>query len=119
MRYAVLLLVAVTDACGFDLGPAWGPYPELTNVKVSPTVLRAGARFVASASVALHGDCTEPSISVQYDMASVSQRTTTVSHSFTATPGVTLVRFSCFCTLRRSTFFSPEDFEDVTIQVLP
>jgi hypothetical protein len=79
MRYVVLVSVAVMYACGLAFD-----YSELTNVKVSPTVVRAGDRFVASASVALHGDRTDPSISVRYDEETVSQPGAAVSHSFTA-----------------------------------
>lgn len=123
MRYVVLLLVVGVGACSDPLGLNAlnvGPHSELTNVKVSPTVVRAGDRFVASASVTLHGDCTDPNVTVYYATVSVYSAGTTVAQSFTAIQGDTLLEFSSNCT-PNSLFggSSPRDDKWVTIHVLP
>jgi hypothetical protein len=121
VQYAVLLLVAVMGACNYPLSLDVGPYSELTNVKISPSVVRVGGQFVASAGVALHGGCTDASVSVFYDTVSVYRAGTSISQSLMAIQGDTLLEFASNCTAHSPTLFgaSPADYKWVTIHVRP
>lgn len=117
MRYAVVLLVALSGACKFDLPTGFNPFkfsgPQLTTATVSPTVVRAGSRFVASAS-AVFSNCSSPEgILTGYADQSVAQDGTTFSWSFTAVLGQEVVTFYPHC----GTTGGPT--LQVRIQVLP
>ncbi len=120
MRYAAVLLVALIGACNFS--PFGGDYAKLTDVKVSPTALRAGDQFVASANVVFQGSCAAATTTVTYEpIGSAVSTGTAVSQTFTAALNGTLVRFAAYCTSpsRQNFLGGPDDLQDIRIQVLP
>jgi hypothetical protein len=122
VRYAVLVLAMVTGACNSPFKISLGPFAELTNVKVSPPVVRVGDQFVASATVVLHDGCTAANDWEFYGSEAGNQFGTSVSQSFTAAPDQTVVTFTTTCTSpkHQSVFGSgPDDSKNVTIGVLP
>ncbi len=130
MRSAALSLIAVIGACHFSPFDNL-TYAELTDVKVSPSVVRAGDQFVASANVVFHGSCTAASTTVTYEVTpigtgvtQVTQVGTAISQSFTAALDGTLVRFAAYCTapIHQNFLQGPggaDDLRDITIRVLP
>lgn len=107
MRYAAVLLIALSSACKLDpLGrsgpwvapkPSNGSHIELTTVAVSPTAVRAGSQFVASASATFGGCAGTPSIVVIYGGRLEIQNGTAFQSSFTALLTQTVVDFHAFC----------------------
>lgn len=85
----------------------------LTSVSVSPTTVRAGDQFTATAAAAF-GDCDSPGIiSVDYADSAYWQASSALTVSFTAVLNQTVVVFGAEC----DPSFAPSKID--TIQVVP
>ncbi len=130
MRYAAVLLIALSGACkldpfpkGFDPfvipKPSSGSHIELTAVTVSPTAVRAGSPFVASASATV-GNCDLVDIVVIYGGQLVIQPGAAFQSSFTAILDQTVVDFHAYCvTPSGGPIVTPDQYIDITVAPAP
>lgn len=119
MRYAAMLLIALSGACdplkGFN--SFGGPRLVWNTVTVSPTVIRAGSQFIASASVT-YSNCETPVIVVNYAGQTGSQQATAFGMFLTAVLGQTTVTFEAVC-VPGGGGSAIRDSRSVTIEVTP